>query len=381
MLHTGDKKATLPQGGDSNSCQVMIVDDSAVIRSAMRRILESSDGITVAATASNGEQALFALKKYPLDIIILDIEMPVMDGLTALPKLLAINPTVKIIVASTLTLRNAEISFKALALGATDYIPKPTSLKEMGEAADFKRSLIQKVKSLTPHDKRQHFTQGPTLSPSFPTAGGGISPGVPAKTFPLRAPSSKPPAVLAIGTSTGGPQALVEVFKSLRRKPPSKPIFVIQHMPPKFTTVLAEHLTQAYGRKVVEAHDGLEAVAGGVYVAPGDYHMTIQRRGTSIQIHLDQRPKENFCRPAVDPLFRSVAKVYGHNTLGLILTGMGADGLKGSQSIVDSGGTVLAQDEASSVVWGMPGAVSEAGLASKILPLDKVGDVILEMIG
>jgi two-component system chemotaxis response regulator CheB len=353
----------------------MVVDDSAVIRGLLTRTLEEDSEIAVIASVGNGEAALSALQRSVVDVIVLDIEMPVMDGLTALPKLLAMSPGVKVIIASTLSKRNAQVSLKALASGAADYIAKPSSAGEMNAAGDFRRDLVAKVKTLGA--VRRAGTAGKRMV----TAGERAAPRLAARPhgpIVLRSPSTTLPEILAIGSSTGGPQALFALFRQLPATL-KQPIFITQHMPATFTTILAEHLTRASGRTAQEGVDGEPIVRGRIYVAPGDFHMKIEAKGTDRIIRLTKEPPENFCRPAVDPMFRSLAQIYGPAVLSVILTGMGSDGAKGGQAVVAAGGTVIAQDEATSVVWGMPGAAAAAGICSAVLPLADIGPQIMRL--
>jgi two-component system, chemotaxis family, protein-glutamate methylesterase/glutaminase len=354
---------------------VMVVDDSAVIRGLLTRTLEEDSEITVIASVGNGEAALSALQRSVVDVIVLDIEMPVMDGLTALPKLLAIAPGIKVIIASTLSKRNAQVSLKALASGAADYIAKPSSAGEMNAAGDFRRDLVAKVKTLGA--VRRAGTAGKRMV----TAGERAAPRITARPhgpIVLRSPSTTLPEILAIGSSTGGPQALFALFRALPATL-KQPILITQHMPATFTTILAEHLTRASGRTAQEGVDGEPVVRGRIYVAPGDFHMKVEAKGTERVIRLTKEPPENFCRPAVDPMFRSLAQIYGPAVLSVVLTGMGSDGAKGGQAIVAAGGTVIAQDEATSVVWGMPGAAAAAGICSAVLPLADIGPQIMRL--
>jgi two-component system chemotaxis response regulator CheB len=310
---------------------------------------------------NNGRAAVEQIKNADPDVVILDIEMPEMDGITALPLLLKACPRAKIIMASSLTRRNAEISLKALSLGATDYVPKPTSVGA-GDAADaFRRDLCEKVVALG-RPRRAAARVVPTQ-------------GAPIK---LRTASSVKPQIVAIGSSTGGPQALNVVMKALAPQL-NVPVLITQHMPATFTAILAETLSRHSGLKCTEGADGMMLEAGRVYVAPGEHHMVIKGRGGPIM--LTQTPPENFCRPAVDPMFRSIAAAYGSAVLAVVLTGMGADGREGAKAVAGVNGTVLAQDEATSVVWGMPAAVAHAGVASAVLPLPSVGPEMRKLLG
>jgi len=361
--------------------RVMLVDDAAVIRGLVKRMVEPEADIEVVASVANGELAVNSLKRNPVDVIVLDIEMPVMDGLTALPKLLEVDPDVKVLMSSTLTLGNAEISMQALKLGAADYIPKPTSAGEMGSTSDFRRELVDKIRSLG--TARSRVSTVPRTSSSANAGAPVPKPG--AKSlypggFNLRPITSRArPEIIAIGSSTGGPKALFQVLKNIR--PDVKvPIIITQHMPASFTAILATHIGQAAGRPCQEAKDGEVLMAGNIYVAPGGYHMVVESQGVNRVLRTNQDPPENFCRPAVDPMFRSVAGIYGNRALAVILTGMGNDGSKGGKVIVEAGGTVIAQDEPTSVVWGMPGAAATAGICSAVLSLDELAPYISDFL-
>jgi two-component system, chemotaxis family, protein-glutamate methylesterase/glutaminase len=350
--------------------RVMVVDDSHVIRGLLSRTLDSDPGIKVVATAANGKAAVEEIAKHEVDVVVLDIEMPVMDGMTALPLLVAAKPGVQVIMASTLTLKGASISLKALSRGAVDYVPKPTSTGEINSAEGFKRELVSKVKSWGAAGRRKR--PAGAAAAGAPAAGSILKRLYAAGPIKLRdMPAVFRPDCIAVGSSTGGPQALFKVFQMLG-KAPNVPIFVTQHMPATFTTILAEHLAQASGMPAAEAKDGEQVQPGRIYVAPGDFHMTVQLEGARKVLHLDKNPPENFCRPAVDPMLRSLAKVYGGKVLTLILTGMGQDGMRGGTEIINAGGVIVAQDEGTSVVWGMPGAVTGAGLCSAVLPLSDI---------
>lgn len=554
--------------------KTLIVDDSAIVRGLVTRMMADDAEIEVVGSVSHGEEALAVMEQGGVEVIVLDIEMPVMDGLTALPKLLEIDPTVRVIMASTLTKRNADISFQAMTLGAVDYIPKPSSSKDLNVGAGFRAELLDKVKAWaeqrrkmleveeassahgdgdarpadedapaapdssahpsteTDHDhsadsghqdgkhgsfraemsvehqqlqkqgriQRKRFTaelrprpmqqhprpqpgqmrqppvsphpasQAPVLTqpqntkgagssdggvsgtrnaaavssiatrPQTPTrdpgrlirdaaiaaggaqkptsvttartsaslsvakvprpaaniAAGAAKPGhakrmrdgsVPA---PVRRPSSRGEISLlpekrltveaiAIGSSTGGPQALFEVLRGLSGV--RQPIFITQHMPATFTTILAEHISRLTGLKCQEGKSNMPIVGGQVYLAPGDYHMTVEGRGGARHLMLNQNPPENFCRPSVDPMLRSLVTSYGGNILTAILTGMGQDGMLGGRDVVNAGGMVVAQDEQSSVVWGMPGAAAHAGICSAVLPIGGIAAYIKKFAG
>lgn len=356
----------------------MVVDDSHVIRGLLSRTLDSDPGIKVVATASNGRAAIDEVTKTELEVVVLDIEMPIMDGMTALPQLLAARPGIQVIMASTLTLKGASISMKALSKGAADYVPKPTSTGEINSAEEFKRDLIAKVKSwgVVARRRRGAAARQGTVEPVSTVSARRI----PAGPVKLRdVPTLFRPDCIAIGSSTGGPQALFKVFQMMG-KVTNLPVFVTQHMPATFTTILAEHLAQASGMPAAEAKDGEPVMPGRIYVAPGDFHMTVAVEGGRKVMRLDKNPPENFCRPAVDPMLRSLAKAYNGKVLTVILTGMGQDGLKGGQELTAAGGVIAAQDEATSVVWGMPGAVANGGLCSAVLPLSDIGPYVRKAI-
>lgn len=372
----------------SDPIRVMVVDDSAVVRGLITRMLEDAADVSVVTSVPNGEAAVKALDRYDIEVVLLDIEMPVMDGMTALPLMLKKRPDLKVIMASTLTLHNADISLRALELGAIDYIPKPTATREMTGGLDFKRELLDKVKALGDSLRRSGRRQAaqparpgqPARVPfQRPGAPGAARPSLltPAAPPKLRQNKIEPPDLIAIGSSTGGPQALFKVLGDLRQGGGLKqPIIITQHMPATFTTILAEHITRVTGWPAKEGQDGETLKGGNVYVAPGGFHMTVESKGTETVLRILDAPPENFCKPAVDPMLRSVAKVYGRRALAVILTGMGSDGAKGGGVLVEAGGSVIAQDEETSVVWGMPGAVAQAGLCTAILPVQDIGAFI-----
>ena len=395
MIKPAATAAKAPSVKDASAIKVLVVDDSAVIRGIVVRWIESAPDMVVVGAAVNGQDAVERAKATKPDVVVLDIEMPVMDGVTAVPLILGACPHAKIIMASTLTRRNAEISMKALALGAADYVPKPTSIGGGEAAEEFRRELLSRVSALGRKRPSMLRATDATVAPSKPNraavtvassnSSGTIS-AVSAQPYilnkdgliQLRKVSLIPPQIGAIGSSTGGPQALLQVVQAIAAHI-TVPVLITQHMPATFTAILAESLSRASGLKCVEGVAGMKLEPGYVYVAPGDYHMTI--KGRSGPIELSQGAPENFCRPAVDPLFRSVAAAYGASALAVVLTGMGSDGREGARAITAAGGTVLVQDEASSVVWGMPGAVAQAGLASAVLPLQSVGTEIRKILG
>ncbi len=353
----------------------MIVDDSAVIRGLLTRALEQDATIEVVASVANGQMALSQLTRQPVDVVVLDIEMPVMDGLTALPKLLELRPGLQVVMASTLTRKNADVSLRALRAGAADYVTKPSSGGELHSAEAFKRELTAKVKALAGAARGGAAAGQRSAGRSAPVS----AQRVPAPAIRLRQASTVTPEILAIGSSTGGPQALFRLLGDLKGSL-RIPVLITQHMPATFTTLLAEHLSRASGMECAEGKHGEPLRAGRIYVAPGDWHMTVAAEGTHKVIRLNQDPPENFCRPAVDPMLRSLAPLYGPRLLVTILTGMGADGAKGCETVVAAGGQVVAQDEATSVVWGMPGAVATRGFCSAVLPIEEISGYLRRQV-
>jgi two-component system chemotaxis response regulator CheB len=338
--------------------RVMVCDDSAVIRGAVARMLEADPAVQVVARVSNGQLAVDELKRTPVDVLVLDIEMPVMDGMTALPLLLRADPGLKVIMASTLTTRGADIAMRALRLGAADYVPKPSAVH--GDET-FRRELVEKVKGLA--RLRRRVTQPMREAPSVR----------------LRPAAIVPPRLLAVGSSTGGPQALFTLVQGLG-KTLNVPVVLTQHMPATFTAILAEHISKLGGMPCAEAKDGEGLSAGRIYLAPGDHHLIVNGDRGGLRARLSSDPPENFCRPSVDPMLRSAAAACDGRVLVAMLTGMGQDGLAGTRRVVDAGGSAVAQDEATSVVWGMPGAVAQAGLCNAVLPLPRIAPKLLELL-
>jgi two-component system chemotaxis response regulator CheB len=349
--------ATQTSVADS-SARVMICDDSAVIRGAIARMLEADPDIRVVAKVGNGQLALQALEAARPDVLVLDIEMPVLDGMAALPMLLKADPGLRIIMASTLTTRGAEIAMRALRLGAADYLPKPSSIGGRDDDL-FRREIVQKVKGLA-RMRRRGRAGVPSAAPPV---------------VPVRPAPRVPPRLLAIGSSTGGPRALFTLVQGLGRAV-NVPIVLTQHMPAAFTPILADHITRLGGLPCAEARDGEPLTPGRIFLAPGDRHLLLD----GARIRLSSDPPENFCRPAVDPMLRSAIASFDGRVLVAMLTGMGHDGLEGTRRVVDAGGTAIAQDEETSVVWGMPGAIARAGLCHAVLPLPRVAGKILELL-
>jgi two-component system, chemotaxis family, protein-glutamate methylesterase/glutaminase len=370
----------------------MVVDDSVVIRGLISRWIAAEPDMEVAASLRTGLEAVNQLDRIRPDVAVLDIEMPELDGISALPQLLAKKRDLIVIMASTLTRRNAEISFKALSLGASDYIPKPETTREPAAAEIFHHDLIQKIRTFggklrrAPYAPARPHAPQPTLAPDKPNEVAARPAAAPVATplhspsqLKLRAFSPHVPRVLLIGSSTGGPQALMSVVADLGPVIDRYPVLITQHMPPTFTTILAEHLARASKRPAHEAIDGEAVKAGRIYLAPGGRHMRVVRQGVDAAIALDDGPPVNFCKPAVDPLFTSATEVWQTGTLAVVLTGMGSDGMRGGKDIVAAGGNVIAQDEATSVVWGMPGAAANAGICSAILPLNQIAPKLVRV--
>jgi two-component system chemotaxis response regulator CheB len=343
--------------------RVMLVDDSGVSRALMSQWLRDDSRIEVVATASNGRDAIAIAAAQPLDVIVLDVEMPGIGGLEALPKLIEAAPDARILMASTLTTRNARVTLEALQLGATDAIAKPQSGWASPAGPEFRGEFVRKVLALAEIGRARSGAGAARAQQNVPPP------------ISRAAPSKVAPGVLAVGASTGGPNALFELFEQLP-KPVRVPILVTQHMPPTFTAILAEHIGRRAGLPACEVADGTAAEPGIIYVAPGGRHLEAVRKGDRVILKLSDAPPENFCRPSVNPMFRSAASVWGAATLGVMMTGMGSDGLDGARKIVAGGGTMLAQDQASSVVWGMPGSVVKAGLAAEVLPVSGLASAI-----
>ena len=363
----------------------MVVDDSVVIRGMISRWIGAEPDMEVTASLRTGLDAVNQLERFNPDVAVLDIEMPDLDGISALPQLLAKKRDLVIIMASTLTRRNAEISLKALSLGASDYSPKPESTREPTAAETFRHDLIQKIRHLGAKARRSagHPAASPPLAPHHErprTAAPGAAPAPAAPAQIARRPFGLlPPKVLLIGSSTGGPQALMALVAEIGPVIDRFPVLITQHMPPTFTTILAEHLARTSKRPAHEAVDGEAIKPGQIYLAPGGRHMRIVRQGIDAVIALDDGPPINFCKPAVDPMFTSAIDVWQGSIMSVILTGMGADGMRGGKDIVAAGGSVIAQDEATSVVWGMPGAAANAGICAAVLPLNQIAPKLVRV--
>lgn len=338
--------------------RVMVVDDSAVFRGLLVTSLENTCEIEVVATAMHGEAALKQLSVQPVDVVILDVEMPVMDGLTALPHILREYPDTRVVMASAFTREGADATVRALALGASACVAKPVADRASEGIEKLASELIPLVKALGPTRELTLTLTPYCVLPSPRFRGIRMS-----------------PEIIVIGSSTGGPNALSQVLTDLSSEI-TCPILIVQHMPPGFTTSLARHLEKDCGRPTQEAVHGGRIESGCVYVAPGNFHLVIDQANNHLITTLNQNAPEHYVRPSVNPLFFSAAAWYGRQTLAVMLTGMGNDGLEGTREIVRRGGTVIAQDQESSVVWGMPGAIANEGLAQEVLPLTEIGAAI-----
>jgi len=342
--------------------RILIVDDSAVIRKLLSDLLSSDPEIVVAGTAGNGSRALARIPEVKPDLITLDIEMPGMDGLETLVEIRKLYPKLPVIMFSALTERGGTATLDALARGASDYVTKPSANETVESSHErVREELMRKIKSLCAAGQpRQGAGPPPILVSAVPAPQTRID-------------------VVAIGASTGGPNALTELIPGFPADFPV-PIMIVQHMPALFTRLLAERLNTLSPLEVQEGKAGQKLQRGQVWVAPGDHHMTVARKGADFVLGINHDPAENSCRPAVDVLFRSVAQTYGANVLAVVLTGMGTDGTRGSAVIREAGGAVIVQDEASSVVWGMPGSVVAANLADRIYPLTGIGPEVVRRV-
>jgi len=350
--------------------RVLVVDDSAVVRKVMCDGLAPDAALTVVGTAANGRIALAKIPLLHPDIVTLDVEMPEMDGIEALTEIRKLYPKLPVIMFSTVTERGAAITLDALALGASDYVTKPSNTGSLeATLRQLRAELIPKIKALC------------AARPSLPAA-----PSSAAATASSARAASKQTArefgrvdVLAIGTSTGGPNALADLLPAIPANFPV-PIVIVQHMPALFTRLLAGRLNQKSGLNVREGVGGEVLKPGDAWIAPGDFHMTVEKKGATVVLVLNQSAPESYCRPAVDPMFRSVANAFGASALAVVLTGMGSDGTSGAQLIHEKGGQVLVQDQASSIVWGMPGQVAAAGLADGTFALKSMAAEICRRV-
>jgi two-component system, chemotaxis family, protein-glutamate methylesterase/glutaminase len=357
--------------------RVLVVDDSALLRKLVSQAIEADADLEVVGTASNGLMALQCIELLRPDVVTLDVEMPEMDGIETLRRIRVAHPVLRVIMCSTLTERGASVTIEALMLGANDYVRKGghgiSGEPGKAEAAvqALSRDLVPKIKQFFP--SRPPTTPATETAPPLPPVQTVQAGQLAAKVASKR---TEVPEALVIGVSTGGPTALHEIVPQIPAQFPL-PILIVQHMPPLFTRLLAERLATRCALKVEEARDGEPVDGGRIYIAPGDYHMRVTGKPGRVRIALDQGPAENSCRPAVDVLFRSASEVWGPATIAAVLTGMGSDGLEGCRALRRKGAYVLTQDEATSVVWGMPGFVTKAGLADKVLPLGElVPDIV-----
>ena len=402
--------------GADSAYRLLLADDSGTVRRLMRRLLDREPDVRVVAEAENGRSAVDMVRQaaasgQPIEIVLLDVEMPVMDGITALERLAKVRPAPQVIMLSAHTRQGAVVTVKALARGAYDYVCKPVARSDRSFDS-FRRELLGKIRAGGKALRmRRQAGPRPTDSPAStkPTVGRATSPARPAdspapatrtdssvtrppRTTSPRAAAASPapttrlrslpphprpttatrPTALAIGSSTGGPQAVLRLLRDLGPRH-GIPIFLTQHMPPAFTAAFAEQIAQELDLPCSEARQGETVEAGRIYVAPGDFHLLVEGRPDDARIQLSKSPPENFCRPAVDPMLRSLVSVYGERLVAVILTGMGSDGAEGCREVAEAGGRILVQDRETSVVWGMPGAVVAAGLPATVLPLQQIG--------
>lgn len=345
-----------------STIRVLIVDDAVMVRSRLSKILATDPDIEVAGVAATGQIALAKLAQLKPDVVILDIEMPDMDGLQILSQIRQTDAHLPVIMFSAMTTKGASITLDALTLGASDYVTKPSHAGNVEDVAQYlKDTLVPKIKALSKKAPQKSGNSSLSFIPK------------------PHAQSQGRIEIVAIGVSTGGPNALATLLSEI---PPDfpVPIAIVQHMPPMFTKLLAERLTTKCALPVREAIAGATLCPGTIWIAPGDYHLRVKQANAVVQLVVEQTPPRNSCRPSADVLFESVAEVYGDRTLGIILTGMGQDGLRGCEQIRERNGQILAQDEASSVVWGMPGFVVNAGLADAVLPLEQIMPEILRRV-
>jgi two-component system, chemotaxis family, protein-glutamate methylesterase/glutaminase len=375
--------------------RVLIVDDSVVIRKLLTQTLATDSSIEVAGTASNGKIALAKILQVNPELVILDVEMPEMDGLETLTNIRKEWPKLPVIMFSTKTERGAVATIEALTRGASDYVAKPSNVGSVMLAMErVREALIPKIKALVPRGQRPvppmpRFSAKPEpiLSGRVPGPSELLRPGAlasaplsPKTSLPVRVPGTEAAVeIVVIGTSTGGPNALTTLLPKLPADLPV-PVVIVQHMLAAFTRHFAERLALQCKLRVVEPNHGDPIQPGTIYIAKGDHHLLVNRRGREGFVTLNQGPPENFCRPAVDVMFDSAATSYGASVLGVVLTGMGQDGYRGSRLIRQAGGNVIVQDEATSIVWGMPGMVAGAGLATQVLPLERVAGEIERLV-
>ncbi len=398
-----------PARAEKGAYRVLLADDSGTVRHLMRRLLEREPDVRVVGEAEHGRSAVDLVRQAaaagkPIEIVLLDVEMPVMDGILALEHLARVRPAPQVIMLSAHTRRGAVVTVKALARGASDYVCKPGARSDR-DFDSFRQELLTKIRSCgaalrsrleappraaaaVPGSATAKPRQAATPTSTVPRPGPTIPRRMPESSTARAAPPRPRPvaaapriarraaggafAALAIGSSTGGPQAVLRLLRDLGRLDRA-PVFLTQHMPPAFTAAFAEQIAQELDRPCHEARDGEPVEPGRIYVAPGDFHMLVRGVPGKAVIALSKDPPENFCRPAVDPMLRSLAAVYRDGLVAVILTGMGSDGREGCRRVVEVGGRVVVQDKETSVVWGMPGAVVAAGLPATVLPLQQIG--------
>ena len=346
--------------------RVPVTDDSVVVRRIVSEMIDRDPDLEVVGTARDGADGLRQIEALNPDIMTLDVEMPIMDGLETLQHLRLLYPRLPVVMFSSLTERGAKATLEALVAGANDYVPKPTGSDTNAIVSRIESDLVPKLRAV-------HRPPAPTKKPPAKPAA-QPKPFPPASEAPQKKSTEKT-EVIVVAVSTGGPSALAEVLPRFVG-PATPPVLIVQHMPKEFTKHLSDRLTKFCNHPVTEAVDGQRLKRGDVILAPGGIHIEIVKDRAGCHLAYNHGPPENSCRPSADVLFRSAASIFGKNTLALVLTGMGSDGLLGSQAITATGGTVIAQDEPSSIVWGMPGQVVRAGLADSVLPLDRIGSDI-----
>jgi len=352
--------------------RVLIIDDSALVRQLLAELLRTDSGIEVVGTAPDAYIARHKIKTLNPDVLTLDVEMPRMDGVTFLRNLMRLRP-MPVVMVSSLTDRGAEVTLDALSLGAVDYLPKP-KLDVAIKLGEYRDELIEKIHAAARARLRPRPLAVEVLPRDIPL---NSATAVMPRLAPLRFKSSE--RLIAVGASTGGTEAIRDFLSGM---PPDAPgIVIAQHIPKVFSGPFAERLNRIGPLRVAEAVDGEEIRPGHVYIAPGDQHLMVQRRGGCWICCLDEGPPVNRHRPSVDVLFRSVAQQAGAHAVGVLLTGMGKDGALGLKEIQEAGGATLVQDEATSVVWGMPGEAVELGAADEILPLSRIAGRVLEWAG
>lgn len=345
--------------------RVLVVDDSVVMRRLLAEAISSDPELEIAGYAANGQIALALLDQISPDVITLDVEMPVMDGLATLKAIRAAGRRLPVIMFSTLTNRGAEATIDALAAGASDYVAKPAGAGDYATARErVREALLPKIKALC----RRPVAMRARVEPS----------GFRQRSFPHKL-TAEPIKVVGIGCSTGGPNALAQLLPAIPSDFPA-PILIVQHMPPAFTRFLAQRLNGLCHLPVEEAGQGAVVHPGKIWIAPGGHHLSVESAEGQTRIRITEAPPENSCRPSVDVLFRSMAEVFAGRALAVVLTGMGQDGLRGCEQLSTTGAEIVVQDEATSVVWGMPGFVARGGLADTILPIAEIGPYVVARV-